>query len=119
MKPRALEGGAGQRASLVSPHGRASREAVKLDREPVRDRHFQDAAYFLHDVQQIDTVVKFEAVRSLDTPATVPVEGAWGVVEVRRKNESSNCSSPSSLRQPSGYAGLRRFMLSGLSSLWI
>ena len=37
----------GQRASLVSPHGRASREAVKLDREPVRDRHFQDAAIIL------------------------------------------------------------------------
>jgi hypothetical protein len=67
-KPRALEGGAGNARALSHHTGARRAKRSSLTESQFGIGIFRTPPSFLHDVQQIDTVVQFEAVRSLGTP---------------------------------------------------
>jgi hypothetical protein len=74
-KPRALEGGAGNARALSHHTGARRAKRSSLTESQFGIGIFRTPPSFLHDVQQIDTVVQFEAVRSLGTPR--PPDAAW------------------------------------------
>ena len=74
-KPRALEGGAGNARALSHHTGARRAKRSSLTESQFGIGIFRTPPSFLHDVQQINTVVQFEAVRSLGTPP--PPDAAW------------------------------------------